>query len=67
MKKLIRNTKSPEGRAFWDSVKKSADTLRDAPEWMRAGVTLDATHFVTFEPKEAEGTIPASGREKRSV
>lgn len=34
--KVIRNMKTSEGRAFWDSVKKSAAGVKDWPYWKRA-------------------------------
>ena len=44
MRKLVRNTSDDQGRAFWDSVKKSAQAVRTAPKWMRAGITLNERH-----------------------
>lgn len=55
MKKPTRNISDPKSRAFWESVRKSADTVRSAPEWMLGGITLNDTHFVTFEPKAPDG------------
>lgn len=51
MRKLVRNTSDDQSRAFWDSVKKSAQAVRTAPKWMRAGITLDERHFTTFSPR----------------
>jgi hypothetical protein len=44
---LVRDTSTPEKREFWEQVKKSADVVRDAPDWMKAGINISETHFVT--------------------
>jgi len=41
MAKIIRNMTSETGRAFWDSAKKSAEGVRDWPEWRKAGITVE--------------------------
>ena len=45
MKKLVRNTSSPEARAFWDSVKQSADGARLTPTWAKAGIDLNEQNY----------------------
>ena len=49
--KLVRNTSDEQSRAFWDAVKKSADTVRAAPAWMRAGINLNDRNYTTFGPR----------------
>lgn len=36
--RVVRNTSTPEGKAFWDNAAKSADGVRDWPDWKKAGV-----------------------------
>jgi hypothetical protein len=38
--KLIRNTSTPEGKAFWEGVEKSAAEVRTWPDWKRAGINV---------------------------
>ncbi len=38
---IVRNTSTPEGRAFWESAKKSAEGVRDWPEWKKSGITVE--------------------------
>jgi hypothetical protein len=42
MSKLVRNTSDPESRAFWEGVDRAAAGIKDAPSWMRAGITVNA-------------------------
>jgi hypothetical protein len=58
MSKLIRNTSDPESRAFWEGVDRAAAGIKDAPSWMRAGITVNSEHFETFAPHEPETTGP---------
>lgn len=39
--------------AFWDGVRESAKAVQAGPEWMRAGITLNDEHFVTYAPEQA--------------
>jgi hypothetical protein len=41
MNKIIRNVSDEAGRAFWDSARKSAEGVRDWPEWKKAGITAE--------------------------
>jgi len=36
--KVIRSLESEESRIFWKSVKDGATTLKDWPEWRKAGI-----------------------------
>ena len=40
-KKIPRRTDSPESRAFWQGVEKSAALVQDWPDWRQAGITID--------------------------
>lgn len=40
MSKIIRNLSTPEGRAFWKSVEKSAAEVLTWPDWKRAGINV---------------------------
>ncbi len=33
---------------FWESVERSAKAARALPRWMKAGLLVDSTNFVTF-------------------
>lgn len=46
--KLVRDLSTPENRAFWDGVKESAALVKDAPDWMKAGINLDPRVFETY-------------------
>lgn len=51
MKKLIRNTSNATSRDFWAAVRKSADGVRSAPAWMKAGIDLNDKNYTTFGPR----------------
>lgn len=51
-KKLIRNTSDEESRAFWASVKKSAEPMRTAPAWLKAGIDINEKNFITYRPNK---------------
>ena len=51
MNKLIRNTTDEQSRAFWASVKRTAEVVRTRPAWMQAGIVLNERHFETFGPR----------------
>lgn len=40
MKKIIRNTSTPEGKAFWDSVDKATKEVATWPVWKRGGINV---------------------------
>jgi hypothetical protein len=48
-KKIIRNLASESGRAFWDSARKSAEGVRDWPDWKKAGVTAEQPGVVSIQ------------------
>jgi hypothetical protein len=50
--KLIRDKSTPERRAFWDSIKKTAEEIKDWPAWKRAGININPDNFRTYEPEE---------------
>jgi len=50
MSKLIRNTADETSIAFWASVQQSAEAVRTAPTWMKAGIDLNEANFTTFGP-----------------
>jgi hypothetical protein len=65
MKKLIRNTSDPQSAAFWASVKKSAEGVRSAPAWQKAGINLNDRNFTTFSakaPSVSPGAPPTAER-----
>lgn len=37
------------GRPFWDRVRDSASGVAGGPPWLKAGITLDAAHFETYD------------------
>ncbi len=40
-KRIMRDESTPEKKAFWDNAKKSAEGVRDWPDWKKAGVNVD--------------------------
>jgi hypothetical protein len=58
MSKLIRNTSDPASRAFWEGVDRVAAEIKDAPSWMRAGITVNAQHFETYAGPECDTVAP---------
>lgn len=64
MSKLIRNTSTPENRAFWEGVDRVAAEIKDAPAWMRAGINVNPEHFETYAPRAPETTGAAARRDK---
>ena len=43
MKRFTRNVSTPESRAFWESVDRSASLVRAWPSWKRAGINVSIT------------------------
>jgi hypothetical protein len=39
-----------ESVAFWESVERGAKEVQKLPQWMKAGLVVDPTNFVTFAP-----------------
>ena len=37
-KKIVRNMSTPEARAFWENVEKTAAEVRKWPAWKRGGL-----------------------------
>jgi hypothetical protein len=50
--KLVRDKSTPERRAFWDSIKKTAEEIKDWPAWKRAGININPDNFRTYDPEE---------------
>ena len=51
MKKLTRNMSDEQSAAFWASVERTAEAIKNAPAWMKAGVDVNPRHFETHEPQ----------------
>ncbi len=51
MTKKSENAVDQETSAFWESVERSAKAARALPRWMKAGLLVDSTNFVTFAPE----------------
>jgi len=59
MKKLIRNMSNPKSAAFWQSIDRSAEGMRNAPAWMKAGIDVNERNFITFGPAlSPSGSVP---------
>lgn len=43
-KKIHRNMSTPESRAFWESVEKSAAGVSSWPSWKKAGINIEGPH-----------------------
>ncbi len=51
MEKTDQATTSETNLDFWERVRESAKAVQTGPAWMKAGITLNETHFTTYAPK----------------
>ena len=49
--KFGRNTTDPEAVAFWAAVDKIAESAKNKPAWMKAGVDINPDQFETYAPE----------------
>lgn len=56
--KLVRDTSTPERRAFWEGVAEASAALAKLPRWAQAGVLLNPQTFETYEPQDAPTEAP---------
>ncbi len=64
MRKIIRNTATPEGRAFWESAKRIAAQADGWPDSRRAGINVSQFRVGNasdddFEPEIVARPVPA--------
>jgi hypothetical protein len=45
-----RDESTPEEKAFWDGVHKSAELVKGQPAWTGAGINLNPKNFETYAP-----------------
>jgi hypothetical protein len=50
VKKIVRNMSTPESRAFWERIERSALEIQHWPAWRRAGINVSQFRQ---EPREA--------------
>jgi hypothetical protein len=53
--------------SFWESMQKSAETVRSLPSWTKAGINLSERNFTTFRGasvQEAATTVASSQAEQ---
>ena len=50
-RRAVRDTSTPDKKAFWDGVKEAADAMKGRPDYERAGINLNPEHFETYEPE----------------
>jgi hypothetical protein len=60
MKKLTRNMSDERSAAFWTSVERTAEAIKNAPAWMKAGVDVNPRHFETCEPESHSASQDAA-------
>lgn len=65
MKKIIRNTFTEEGKAFWDAAKKSAEGVREWPDWKKAGVAYEPPGSPPKMAPEEQAAFWAAAAEAR--
>jgi hypothetical protein len=40
VKKIVRNLSTPESRAFWEGIERTAAEVQTWPPWKRAGINV---------------------------
>ncbi len=48
---VTRDESTPENKAFWDGVRKSAEGVKGQPAWTGAGINLNPKNFETYAPE----------------
>jgi len=52
-----KRTSNPPSDDFWADARESAKNVQAGPAWMRAGITLNETHFTTFGTERRTPTV----------
>jgi hypothetical protein len=65
MKKASTKPVADDAIDFWQSVERSAATVRDLPAWMKVGLAVDATNFVVTGSDNAD--TPTGKKAARST